>query len=146
MPLALVVAVGGCGVLVFVAGTVVTVGGTKQGASLVKIADDTKLGMNSGGTIQISGSDAIYEKGTSRIETGSQISGWLRLEMVGISPEQFLVPGNAVEVSFQDFLGKTSMAAHIFQGASNEQLKYIAGSGTKWIPEALPMKKRRRSK
>ena len=113
----------------------VTVEGLKRAASLVKIPDDTQLGMNSGGAIQISGNDAIYEKATTRIETGSQISGWLRLEVVGIAPEQFLVPGNAVEVSFQDFLGRTSRATHTFQGAANEQMKYIAGSGTKWIAQ-----------
>jgi hypothetical protein len=125
---------------------IITVGETKRRASLVKIADDTQLGMNSGGTVQISGNDAIYEKAITRIETGSQISGWLRLEIVGITPEQFLVPGNSVEVSFQDFLGKTSLAGHVFQGGSNEQMKYIAGSGTKWIPDPQPAEKPRRPK
>ena len=122
----------------------VTIDGKRRGVSLVKISDDTKLGMNSGGTVQISGNDAIYEKATNRVETGSQISGWLRLEIVGVLPDQFMIPGNGVEVSFQDFLGKTSLATHVFEGTSNEQMKYIAGSGTKWIPQSPPPKRKRR--
>jgi hypothetical protein len=125
---------------------IVALGETKREASLVKIPDNTQLGMNSGGTVQISGNDAIYEKATTRIERGSQISGWLRFEIVGVTPEQFLAPGNGVEVSFQDFLGKTSVAAHVFQGGPSEQMKYIAGSGTKWIPDAQLARKRKRSK
>jgi hypothetical protein len=105
-----------------------TIAGVKRQIQMVAINPNTKVKTPSGDVIHINPSDAIYERGTKLVGTGEQITGWLQAQIPGIKRDEFITAGNAVEVSFSDFVGKAYTATLVIPDRPDHRLLYIPGS------------------
>jgi hypothetical protein len=89
--------------------------------------------------------DAIYEKTqTIRIDTGSQVQGVLYLKVPGVTKESFAVPGNGIEVLFDDFADTTYTARHVFDADSGGITKYYPGGPRPVSPMPKSGKRKRK--
>jgi hypothetical protein len=107
-------------------GVRVSVGGTPRRVSLLA-ATNAEMHMPDRTKVSFSAGDAIYEKGTQRVETGGQIRGWLFAQVDGTTSDEFFRVGTTVQISFQDFLGKTYVVTQTMKGANNPML-YFPGA------------------
>jgi hypothetical protein len=89
--------------------------------------ENMNLATNDGTKLHATKADTMQEKTATRIETGAQIQGMLNLRLRGVTQAEFLRPGNAVEVSFEDFTGKTYVATQVFQQENAGVMYYPGG-------------------
>jgi hypothetical protein len=110
-------------------GGYVKIAGTRREAKNLTIPENTTLHMHEGSIITLHASDAIYEKGMTRVETGAMMRGWLCLLVEGAgSAKEFFVQANGVEVRCEDYLGHEYRAVHDFR-ADRGPMRYYPGSG-----------------
>jgi hypothetical protein len=119
------------------------VGGTRLKLPLQFIPAHTTIRWKGGG-VQISGEDAIYQKGMAGVGRGAAIRGPIMASLIGLTRQHFHQPGNFVEVSFADFTKRTySIQAPL--GGPESQFKYFPGSGKVQDPEGYHRKPGRRA-
>jgi hypothetical protein len=126
----------------------VTVASVRRPVPL-RVIGNTDMLMHDGGALHIDASDAIYEKGTARVETGAQISGWLGVQVAGVDREAFFQTGNVVEVAFEDFLGKAYTSTSVLGAADHGSAPaYVPGSNKPeaWRATTKVMGKRNRKR
>jgi hypothetical protein len=125
----------------------VTINGTDQNLSLVKLADQVVLHQDGKEITAFSAADVIYEKHEA-VQRGSRLTGILPFKLSGISREVLFQPGNAIGVSFVDFLGKRYWMKDTFTqaGGRNDPFSYIPGAFRSLPSTGLPQKRSRKAK
>ncbi len=119
------------------------IGGARLRATLSTLGPSTDLTTKTGERIHLTPADAIYEKGIKPLVRGDQISGWLRVDLPGITAEEFVRAGNVLEITFRDFLGKSYVASYTFLG-QHSRAQYFPGSQNPVLP--TPRRDRRTRK
>jgi subtilisin family serine protease len=122
-----------------------TISGVLYQGQITVLPKMATLHRTDGSQFPVYGTDAIYEKGTKRVETGDQIRGWLFIKFLGVTSDAFSKAGTILEISFQDYLGRSYNARHVFdKSVGLGQMQYFPGSGPSGRPPAPPPARKKR--
>jgi hypothetical protein len=118
----------------------VTTAGVSHSGELVMIVAGTKMQMAGSGTIYTIGpSDAIYEKTSVAIDSGSIAHGWIEAVFRGLKPSDLVSTGAKWEINFEDHTGTKYTASYEYKGGERQPgPTYYPGGGVKPAAPTVP--------
>lgn len=94
------------------------------------ILENMPLVMGNGDTILLHATNAIYEVGTSAIQSGNMKSGWIHFRANGVSKDILNEAGTLYTLSFEDVFGTNVVATYVCDGKRGDPILYHPGAGS----------------